>query len=124
MDGKGKMQYNEYVGRLQQAPILFFPHLNPDGFNPPVEWYIPRRGGYQPPATQRFQPSRLNGMHPRRNVGGDAHIAPNPHATARCVEWDGLNMTFFHSTGRVETVRVRAAGSRPYGCVPFIGARG
>ena len=76
------------------------------------------------------------------NVGVDAHIDPQPHGTNLYVEWDGGNMTFFHSSGRgckptgrddvgivpyipsglhsiqrgcVETVGLRAAGSRPYG---------
>ena len=57
------------------------------------------------------------------NVGVDAHIDPQPHATTLYVEWDEVNMTFFHSTGNDETVRLRAAGSRPYGDVPFIGVR-
>ena len=34
------------------------------------------RGGYQPPATWRFQRARLKGIQFRRNVGGDTHIAP------------------------------------------------
>ena len=29
---------------------------------------------------------RANGF----NVGVDAHIDPNPYATTRCVEWDGV----------------------------------
>ena len=38
---------------------------------------------------------RANGF----NVGVDAHIDPKPYATNLCVEWDGVNMTFRHSTG-------------------------
>ena len=81
----------------------------------PDERYIPRRGGYQPPAPQRFQPSRLNGMHPSGNVGGDAHIAPSgwvhPHAR--------LNgeMSIYPVPFNVQGCRVRVrvdAGIDPY----------
>ena len=40
--------------------------------------------------------ARANGF----NVGVDAHIDPQPHATNLYVEWDGVNMTFPHPPGR------------------------
>ena len=83
------------------------------------------------------------------NVGVDAHLDPKPNGTSLYVEWDGVIDIFpfnrvqgepylagrcghrplhsvwgaFHSTGRVKPAGFRAAGSRPYGGVPFIGGR-
>ena len=53
------------------------------------------------------------------NVGVDAHIDPQPRATNLYVEWDGVNMTFPHSSG---------CGGEPtwrddVGIVPYISVR-
>ena len=52
------------------------------------------------------------------NVGVDAHIDPKPYGTTLYDEWDGVNMTFPHSTG---------CGCKPtwrddVGIVPYIPA--
>ena len=52
------------------------------------------------------------------NVGVDAHIDPKPYGTTLYVEWDGVNMTFPHSSG----CRGEPTWRDDVGIVPYIPA--